>query len=134
MRVAFDSRPVDGPARGRALSRCLLQALARPRSPATSCSKPTARAGRTPARVFHTPWMQGAMLHSPCPMVVTSTTWPRSAPQRAPAHGPAPAPAPAGGPAAARVIVPTQAVAEDAVEHLGLERERIVVIAEAADT
>jgi alpha-1,3-rhamnosyl/mannosyltransferase len=84
--------------------------------------------------VFHAPWLSGAMLHSACPTVVTihglSTLKRRSehlraglrmrlrhlAVQRA-----------------ARVIVPTHAVAEDAVTHLRLERERIVVIPEAAD-
>jgi glycosyltransferase involved in cell wall biosynthesis len=34
---------------------------------------------------------------------------------------------------AASVIVPTEAVAEDALRHLGLERGRVVVIPEAAD-
>jgi glycosyltransferase involved in cell wall biosynthesis len=34
---------------------------------------------------------------------------------------------------AARVIVPTEAVAEDAVTHLRIERERVLVIPEAAD-
>ena len=33
-----------------------------------------------------------------------------------------------------RVIVPTEAVARDAVERLGLERERVVVIPEAPDS
>ena len=74
------------------------------------------------------------MLHSPCPMVVTihdlAALKRRSehlrsglrlrlrhlAVQRA-----------------ARVIVPTEAVARDAVAHLRLERERVVVIPEAAD-
>ena len=74
------------------------------------------------------------MLHSPCPMVVTLhdlTTLKRRgehlrgglrlrlrqlAIQRA-----------------ARVIVPSDAIASDAVEHFGLERERISVIPEAAD-
>ena len=74
------------------------------------------------------------MLHSPCPMVVTlhdlAALKRRSehlrsglrlrlrhlAVQRA-----------------VRVIVPTEAVARDAVAHLRLERERVVVIPEAAD-
>jgi glycosyltransferase involved in cell wall biosynthesis len=86
------------------------------------------------ADVFHAPWMSGALLHSPCPMVVT-------------VHGLAPLKRRSehlragmrmrlrhlAVQRAARVIVPTRAVAEDAVTHLGLERERIVVIPEAAD-
>lgn len=84
--------------------------------------------------MFHTPWMDGAMLHSPCPMVVTlhrltalkrrsellrTSVRPRLrqlAVQRA-----------------VRVIVPTNALAEDALARLGLERRRVVVIAEAPD-
>jgi alpha-1,3-rhamnosyl/mannosyltransferase len=78
--------------------------------------------------------MSGAMLHSPCPIVVTvhglAALRRRSeylrgglrihlrhlAVQRA-----------------ARVIVPTRAVAEEALEHLDIEADRISVIAEAAD-
>jgi glycosyltransferase involved in cell wall biosynthesis len=78
--------------------------------------------------------MAGAMLHSPCPMVVTlhrltalkrrsehlrTSVRPRLrqlAVQRA-----------------VRVIVPTHALAEDALTRLGLERERVVVIPEAPD-
>ncbi len=137
MRVAFDSRAVSDPNGVGRYSRCLLKALAEtvaaedelleaPR-PAT-----TVRSGK--ADVFHSPWMDGAMLHSPCPMVVTvhdlAALKRRSehlrtglrlrlrhlAVQRA-----------------ASVIVPTEAVAADAVEHLHLRRERIVVIPEAAD-
>jgi alpha-1,3-rhamnosyl/mannosyltransferase len=78
--------------------------------------------------------MDGAMLHSPCPMVVTVHDVTRLkrrsehlrsglrlrlrhlALQRA-----------------AGVIVPTEAVAVDAVHHLQLERERVAIIPEAAD-
>ena len=84
------------------------------------------------ADVFHAPWMSGALLHSPCPMVVTlhdlTVLKRRSellrtgtrlrlrqlAVQRA-----------------VRVIVPTEALARDALESLDLEREQIDVIAEA---
>src|SRR6202011_2268068 len=85
------------------------------------------------ADIFHSPWMAGAMLHCPCPTVVTlhnlAPLKRRSehlrtglrlrlrqlAVQRA-----------------MRVIVPTETVAHDAVTHLRLERERIVVVPEAA--
>jgi glycosyltransferase involved in cell wall biosynthesis len=84
--------------------------------------------------VFHSPWIDGALLRSPVPMVVTlhdlvplkrRGEYLRSglrfklrylAVQRA-----------------VRVIVPTNAVAEDAVRELQLPRERIAVIPEAAD-
>jgi glycosyltransferase involved in cell wall biosynthesis len=83
--------------------------------------------------LFHSPWLDGAMLRSPVPMVVTlhdlvplkrRGEYLRSglkirmrylALQRA-----------------VRVIVPTNAVAEDAVNELRIPRERIVVIPEAA--
>ncbi len=132
MRVAFDSRPVsDQHGLGR-YARCLLQTLrdtAGARDQLVESHRPRG------ADVFHAPWMDGAMLHNPCPMVVTvhdlTALKRRSeqlrmslrlrlrqlAVQRA-----------------ARVIVPTGAVARDAVEHLGIERERISIIPEAADS
>jgi glycosyltransferase involved in cell wall biosynthesis len=84
------------------------------------------------ADVYHSPWLQGAVLRSPCPMVVTLhdlvplkargeylRTGMRLqlrylAVQRA-----------------VRVIVPTEAVASDAVARLGLEHKRIAVVPEA---
>jgi glycosyltransferase involved in cell wall biosynthesis len=135
--VAFDSRPVsdlDGVGR---YSRCLLAALRDTASASDEimeANRPSALARSRSADVFHSPWIDGAMLHSPCPMVVTihdlSALKRRSehlrsglrlrlrnlAVQRA-----------------ASVIVPTAAVARDAVAHLGLDRERVVVIPEAAD-
>jgi glycosyltransferase involved in cell wall biosynthesis len=131
MRVAFDSRPVTNLHGIGRYSRCLLRAL-RDTDGAAEIVE-THRPRRVD--VFHSPWMQGAMLHSPCPMVVTlhdlAALKRRSehlrtglrlrlrhlAVQRA-----------------ARVIVPTEALADDAVAGLGLERERIVVIPEAADS
>src|SRR6202011_4947759 len=83
--------------------------------------------------VFHAPWIDGALLRSPVPMVVTlhdviplkrRGEYLRSglrfklrylAVQRA-----------------VRVIVPTRAVADDAMRALDLPAERITVIAEAA--
>jgi len=83
--------------------------------------------------VFHAPWIDGALLRSPVPMVVTCHDlvplkrrgeYLRSglrfklrclALQRA-----------------ARVIVPTNAVADDAVAKLGIPSERVAVIGEAA--
>jgi hypothetical protein len=80
--------------------------------------------------VYHSPWIDGAILRSPCPMVVSihdidALTRPSERLRR-------------GGiylrlrhlalARATHVIVPTEAVAEDAVARLGLERGRVVVI------
>jgi len=137
VKVAFDSRPLSDPNGVGRYSRCLLQALretAGGGDEVLEARRPSAMARSGGADVFHSPWMDGAMLHSPCPTVVTvhnlAALKRRSehlrtglrlrlrhlAVQRA-----------------VWVIVPTEAVAEDAVTHLRLERERVVVIAEAAD-
>src|SRR5947209_4205575 len=68
VRVAFDSRPVTDPHGVGRYSRCLLQAL-RDTAVADEEIEETHRPRHADA--FHSPWMQGAMLHSPCPMVVT---------------------------------------------------------------
>ena len=69
MRVAFDSRPAADPRGVGRYSRCLLDAL---RDTAAGDERdrrdPPARGA---SDVFHAPWMEGAMLRSPCPMVVT---------------------------------------------------------------
>jgi glycosyltransferase involved in cell wall biosynthesis len=125
--VAFDSRPASDPQGVGRYARCMLQAL-RDTAEAGAQIVETTRPGR--ADVFHAPWMSGALLHSPCPMVVSLhdltalkrrsellRTGPRLrqlAVQRA-----------------VRVIVPTEALAHDAVEQLDLEREQIEVIAQA---
>jgi len=137
LRVAFDSRPLSDPNGVGRYSRCLLDALrdsAGGGDEIVETNRPsvTTRAGG--ADLFHAPWMDGALLHARCPMVVTlhdlAPLKRRSellragmrlrlrqlAVQRA-----------------ATVIVPTEALAEDAVTYLRLERERIVVIPEAAD-
>jgi hypothetical protein len=139
VRVAFDSRPSAdahsaGPyAHGAGhYSRCLLQALrdiAGERHEILETHRPRR------AEVFHTPWIEGAMLHSPCPMIVTVhdlhvLTRPSErlrgggvhlrlrhlALQRA-----------------THVIVPTEVIAGEAVAELGLEHERVVVIPPAPD-
>jgi Glycosyltransferase Family 4 len=81
--------------------------------------------------VYHSPWIDGAILRSPCPMVVTihdidALTRPSERLR-------------CGGiylrlrhlalARATHAIVPTEAVAEDAVSRLGLEPGRVVVIA-----
>ena len=136
MRVAFDGRPASDPDGVGRYSRCLLEALRETVAASdqiVETHRPSALARSRGADVFHSPWIDGAMLHSPCPMVVTihdlamlkrrsehlrsglRLRLRRLAAQRA-----------------ARVIVPSEAVAEDAVEHLRLAREQVVVIHEAA--
>ncbi|MGC2374544.1 MAG: glycosyltransferase, partial [Solirubrobacteraceae bacterium] len=131
MRVAFDSRPAaDVRGVGR-YSRCLLTAL-RETAPRDVEIVETHRPRRVD--VFHSPWMEGAILRSPCPMVVTLHDL--SALKRASEHlrtGVRLRLRQLAIQRAVRVIVPTEAVAGDAVERLGLARERIDVIAEAPD-
>jgi glycosyltransferase involved in cell wall biosynthesis len=128
LKVAFDSRPAKQTHAVGRYSGCLLDAL---------------RAGgqgeiaetHDPKRsdVYHSPWMDGALLRSPVPMVVTLhdlTALKRRggylrsnlraklrylAVQRA-----------------VRVIVPTNVVADDAIEVLDIPPGRIAVIPEAA--
>lgn len=131
MRVAFDSRPsTDVRGVGR-YSRSLLTAL-RETAPKDGELVETHRPRH--ADVFHSPWMDGAILRSPCPMVVTLHDL--SALKRASEHlrtGVRLRLRQLAVQRAVRVIVPTEAVAGDAVRRLGLERERIDVIAEAPD-
>ena len=128
MKVAFDSRPArDTRGTGR-YTRCLLDAV-------RDAGRGEIVESQDPRRcdVFHAPWIDGALLRCPVPMVVTlhdliplkrRGEYLRSglrfrlhylAVQRA-----------------VRVIVPTHAVADDAVSQLGIPAERLVVIGEAA--
>jgi glycosyltransferase involved in cell wall biosynthesis len=138
VKVAFDSRPASDPEGVGRYTRCLLAAL---RATADRGDElvPThrpaalARAG-TRTEVLHSPWMDGAMLHSPCPTVITihdlAALGRRSEHLRS---GLRPRLRLLAVQRAARVIVPSEAVARDAVGHLRLAREQIDVIPEAAD-
>jgi glycosyltransferase involved in cell wall biosynthesis len=127
MRVAFDSRPADechGIAR---YTRCLLEGLREAGHEIVETGDP--RRGD----VFHSPWIEGAPLRSPVPSVVTL-------------HDLVPLKRPGeylrtglrfklrylAVQRATRVIVPTRAVADDAMTALEIPAERIVVIPEAA--
>jgi alpha-1,3-rhamnosyl/mannosyltransferase len=129
MKVAFDSRPAPDPRGiGRYVS-CLLDAL-RETMPAGSELVETHRPRRVD--LFHSPWIDGAMLRPPCPQVVTlhdvvplkrRSEYLRTgirfrmrylAVERS-----------------ARVIVPSAVVAREVTEHLGMEPERLVVVHEA---
>ena len=110
-------------------SRCLLEAL-RETAEAGSEVVETHRPRR--ADVFHSPWMDGAMLHSPCPMVVTLHDL--AALKRRSEHlrtGVRPLLRQLAVQRAVRVIVATESLAEDAFARLGLEREQLDVIHEA---
>ena len=127
MKVAFDSRPTKDQRGVGRYTRCLLAALRESRQGEIVETHEPRRCD-----VFHSPWIDGAMLRCPMPMVVTlHDLVPLKrrgeylryglrfklrylAVQRA-----------------TRVIVPTNAVAEDAIRELDIPRERIVVIPEA---
>jgi glycosyltransferase involved in cell wall biosynthesis len=131
LRVAFDTRPLEDHGGIGRYSRCLLAAL-----------RETARAGdelvethrpRT-ADVFHSPSLAGAPLRSPSPLVVTLHDLASS--KRPSEHlrpGVRPRLRQLALQRAARVIVPTEAIADDACECFGLGREVIVVVPEAPD-
>ena len=74
MRIAFDSRPAVDPRGVGRYSRHLLDALRATigaRGEIVETHRP-----RQAYDVFHAPWMQGAMLHSPCPVSYTHLTLP----------------------------------------------------------
>jgi hypothetical protein len=133
VRLAFDSRPTADPQGLGRYASGLLQALretAGERDEILETHRPRG------ADLFHTPWIQGAMLHSPCPMVVT--LYDLAALKR-------PSERLRGGgihlrlrhvalQRASHVIVPSEDVACEAVAELGLERERVAVIPEAPDS
>jgi glycosyltransferase involved in cell wall biosynthesis len=128
VKVAFDSRPTREYGGIGRYTRCLLDALREsPHGEVVETHRPRR------CDLFHAPWLDGALLRSPVPMVVTLhdlvalkrrgeylRTGMRFklrylAVQRA-----------------ARLIVPTEAVARDAIEVLRIAPERIAVIPEAA--
>jgi glycosyltransferase involved in cell wall biosynthesis len=129
MKVAFDARGArDSRGIGRYV-RCLRDGLAE-----TAEGRELVESHRPRgADVFHSPWIDGALLRSPCAMVVTLhdlvplkrrgeylRTGVRFKMRYLAVRR------------AARLIVPTQVVARDAVDLLDFPRERIDVIAEAA--
>jgi glycosyltransferase involved in cell wall biosynthesis len=143
VRVAFDSRPASDPNGVGRYTRCLLEALRDTADggdeilesgrPAGGRSGLLATRARN-ADVFHSPWMDGAMLRSACPMVVTLHDL--AAMKRRSEHlrtGMRMRLRHLAVQRATSVIVPTEAVARDAVTHLAVDAERVVVIPEAAD-
>jgi len=127
MRVAFDSRPcVEVRGVGR-YSRGLLGGLDRVVGDGIEILE-THRPRHVD--VYHSPWVDGAILRSPCPMVVSIHDIDALTRPSERLRG--------GGiylrlrhlalARATHAIVPSEAVAEDAVTRLGLERGRVVVI------
>jgi alpha-1,3-rhamnosyl/mannosyltransferase len=130
--VRFDSRPAADPRGIGRYARCLLEALHE--QAAENGGKMVE--GREPARtddLFHSPWLNGALLRPKVPMVVTlhelvalkRTGQFLRAGLRARMRYLALE-------RAARLIVPSRVVAADAESLLRLDPERIHVIAEAA--
>jgi glycosyltransferase involved in cell wall biosynthesis len=127
--VTFDGRPASDPRGIGRYASCLLEAL-RDTAAANELVETHRPSRRTD--IFHSPWIDGAMLRPPCPQVVTlhdvvplkrRSEYLRTgirfrmrylAVERS-----------------GRVIVPSAVVAAEVVEHLGMESERLVVIPEA---
>jgi glycosyltransferase involved in cell wall biosynthesis len=132
VRVAFDSRPSSDPHGVGRYSRCLLQALGETADEGSEIIE-TPRPRR--ADIFHSPWMDGAMLHPPCPMVVTlhdlAALKRRSELLRT---GVRPRLRQLAVQRAVRVIVATESLAHDARTRLGLDRAQLDVINEAPAT
>lgn len=130
MRIALDSRPMNDPRGVGRYVRCLLAAL---REAAGDEHEIVESSHPRRVDLFHSPWIDGVRVRTGCPQVVTlhdliplkrHSEYLRTgmrfrlrymAVQRA-----------------ARIIVPTEAVAGDAVRLLEIPRERITVIPEAA--
>ena len=128
MRVAFDSRPSSDPRGIGRYARCLLEALRE-----TGDGHELVEASRPRGvDVFHTPWIDGALVRCTIPQVVT-------------VHDLVPLKRRAeylrtgmrfrlrylAVKRADRIIVPTHAVQADVVAHLGVDADRVAVIAEA---
>jgi glycosyltransferase involved in cell wall biosynthesis len=130
VRVVFDSRPGNDTRGIGRYVRCLHAALL-----ATSIDGDEVLEGHRPRRadVYHSPWLDGTAVRGRCTQVVTlhdvvplkrRSEYLRTGLRFRLRY--------LGVQRAARVIVPTRAVLEDAVEHLGLDPARVEVIHEAA--
>jgi glycosyltransferase involved in cell wall biosynthesis len=130
MNVAFDSRAgKDSRGVGR-YARSLLGALVESgRGGLIETHAPH----RDHAAVYHSPWLEGALLHSPVPMVVTlHDLIPLKASGEQLRRGLRMRMRYLATQRAVRVIVPTKVVAADAMHSLQIPSDRISVIAEAA--
>jgi glycosyltransferase involved in cell wall biosynthesis len=129
VRIAFDSRPAGDPRGIGRYASCLLQALHDTAAEGDEIAE-THRPRR--GDIFHSPWIDGALLRPPGPQIVTlhdvvplkrRSEYLRTgirfhmrylAVERS-----------------TRVIVPTSVVAAEVTEHVGIDPERIAVIHEA---
>lgn len=131
-RIAFDSRPASKTHGIGNYARCLLEALRETvgeELEIVETHRPhSAKGGRV--QLFHAPWIEGAVLRSPCPMVVTlhdldALTRRRERLRRGGMHTRLQHLALQ---RATHVIVESEETAEEALSRLGLERERVVAI------
>lgn len=128
MRLAYDSRPASDPRGIGRYARCLLDALR-----ATADGHEIVEAHRPRGvDVFHTPWIDGVRIRCSVPQVVTlhdlvplkrSGEYLRTGVRFRLRY--------AAVARADRVIVPTATVAQDAWELIGVEEDRLTIIAEA---
>lgn len=132
MNVTFDSRAgKDSRGVGR-YSRSLLAAL-------IACGRGTVIETHCPQRarsdLFHAPWIDGALLHSPVPMVVTvHDLIALKKPSELLRRGLRMQMRYLAAQRAVRLIVPTRVVADDVIHALQIPAERLEVIPEAAAT
>jgi glycosyltransferase involved in cell wall biosynthesis len=131
MRVAFDSRAAKNSTGIARYARSLARALGEdPRVELHETHLP--RSGRTD--VYHSPWIDGALLRPAVPMVVTlHDLIPLKRPGEYLRSGVRFKLRYLAVQRATRVIVPTQTVADDAARMLAIPRERLAVVGEAAD-
>ncbi len=134
MKVAFDSRPASDPRGIGRYTRSLLAALREHAAANGGEVVETARPSRS-TDVFHAPWIDGALLRPRGPMVVTlHDLVPLKRPGEYLRSGLRFRMRYLAVERATRIIVPTTAVAEDAVALLqGVEPGRVHVVPEAAD-
>ena len=132
MRVAFDSRPASDPRGIGRYTRSLLTALRdeADRRGGEIVEQPRPRR----ADVFHSPWIDGALLRPRIPMVVTlHDLVPLKRPGQYMRSGLRFRMRYLAVERATRLIVPTRAVCQDAVELLDVRGDRVDVVGEAAD-
>lgn len=132
MKIAFDSRPASGPSGIARYTRSLRAALIDEASSRNGELLETHRPRGVD--VFHSPWIDGALLRPRGPQVVTlHDLIPLKRPGEYLRSGLRFRLRYLAVERAARVIVPTGAVAEDAVAMLKVEAARVHVVPEAAD-
>jgi glycosyltransferase involved in cell wall biosynthesis len=130
MNVAFDSRAAkDSRGVGRYARSLLCALVTSGRGGVIETHDPN----RDYVAVYHSPWLEGALLHSPVPMVVTlHDLIALKQPGERLRRGLRMRMRYLAAQRAVRVIVPTKVVADDAIRTLEIPHDRIEVIPEAA--